>query len=425
MKRFRVRLRHLFPGTTVNRLWVRLSLAFGAVVFVSFAAIALVSAVIIRANVAEFDSTRQVGEIDAVAPDTITSTKGYLPVVVNGETVAYLDMTLNANRPHPARPLPFFNWDALLLTVVVVGGSVAILCAVLMSRSVIAPLNALAVTADAIGAGQWDRRVKVTGTTEIKSLAQSFNKMVDQLQRNETLRRNLVADVAHELRTPITALQANIYAILDDAYPMTKIEIAGLYDQIRMLSRLVKDLHELSQAESGLLPLDRQPTDFSETLAELIAPFRSVAESKEVRLALDIPANLPLVSVDEERINQVMHNLLNNALRYTPEEGTITIRVRSSGECLRVEVQDTGDGIPAEHLPNVFERFYRADFGRSRQRGGMGLGLAIAKAIIEAHNGSIRVSSSGVPGEGTTFVFEIPVIATDVHPQMSEAKIQA
>ena len=263
----------------------------------------------------------------------------------------------------------------LLLTVVVVGGGVAILCAVLMSRTFIAPLNELAVTADAIGAGKWDRRVRVTGTTEIKSLAQSFNKMVDQLQRNETLRRNLVADVAHELRTPITALQANIYAILDDAYPMTKTEIAGLYDQIRMLSRLVKDLHELSQAESGLLPLDRKPTDFSETLAELIAPFRSVAESKEVKLAIDIPANLPLVSVDEERINQVMHNLLNNALRYTPPDGTITIRVRSSGDCLRVEVQDTGDGIPAEHLPNVFERFYRADYGRSRQRGGMGLGL--------------------------------------------------
>ena len=393
----------------MNRLWVRLSIAFGGVVFVSFAVIALVSAVIIRANVAEFDSTRQVGQLEAVAPDQVTETKGLLPVVVKGQIVAYLDMT--GTRSRPPRPLPFLNWDVLLLTVVLVGGGGAILCAVLMSRT--APLNALAVTADAIGAGQWDRRVRVTGTTEIKSLAQSFNKMVDQLQRNETLRRNLVADVAHELRTPITALQANIYAILDDAYPMTKTEIAGLYDQIRMLSRLVKDLHELSQAESGLLPLDRKPTDFSETLAELIAPFRSVAESKDVKLKIDIPANLPVVSVDEERINQVMHNLLNNALRYTPEDGTITIRVRSAGECLRVEVQDTGDGISAEHLPNVFERFYRADYGRSRQRGGMGLGLAITKAIIEAHNGKISVSSAGIPGEGTTFVFEIPVLRAD------------
>jgi len=407
----------------MNRLWVRLSLAFGAVIFVSFAAIALVSAIIIRANVAEFDSTRQEGQLQAVAPDQVTETKGLLPVVVKGEVVAYLDMT--GNRSRPPRPFAFLNWDAILLTVVLVGGGVAILCAVLMSRSLIAPLNALAVTADAIGAGHWDRRVRVTGTTEIKSLAQSFNTMVDQLQRNETLRRNLVADVAHELRTPITALQANIYAILDDAYPMTKTEIAGLYDQIRMLSRLVKDLHELSQAESGLLPLDRKPTNFSETLAELIAPFRTVAESKEVRLAIDIPANLPIVSVDEERINQVMHNLLNNALRYTPPEGTITIRVRSLGECLCVEVQDTGDGIPAEHLPNVFERFYRADYGRSRQRGGMGLGLAIAKAIIEAHNGKISVSSTGIPGEGTTFVFEIPVLTAETPVGIFEGRVQA
>ncbi len=152
-----------------------------------------------------------------------------------------------------------------------------------------------------------------------------------------------------------------------------------------------------------MLPLDRQPVDFSQTLRELIAPFRSVAEDKAILLAVDIPAELPLVSADEERINQVMHNLLNNALRYTPSAGTITIRARGEDGCLRIEVQDTGEGIAPEHLPNVFERFYRADFARSRQRGGMGLGLAISKAIVEAHGGTIAVSSSGVAGEGTTF----------------------
>src|SRR5664279_980216 len=362
----------------MNRLWVRLSLVVSAVVFASFAAVALISVGIIRANLAEFDSARDAGGqtgrgIDALAPDQVTQTKGLLPVLVDGQTVAYINLTSNPLRPPPRLfPFSFISWEGLLLIVAAVGGGIAILSGVLMSRTLVAPLNALAVTADAVRAGDWNQRVPVKGTTEIKSLAQSFNTMIDQLQRNETLRRNLVADVAHELRTPITALQANIYAILDDAYPMTKTEIAGLYDQIRMLSRLVKDLHELSQAESGMLPLDRHPVDFSETLGDLIAPFRTVAESKEVKLVIDIPPNLPLVSVDEERINQVMHNLLNNALRYTPADGTITIRVRSAGECLRVEVQDTGDGIPAEHLPNVFERFYRADYGRSRQRGGMG-----------------------------------------------------
>ncbi len=127
-------------------------------------------------------------------------------------------------------------------------------------------------------------------------------------------------------------------------------------------------------------------------------------------MAVDIPEALPLVSADEERINQVMHNLLNNALRYTPSGGTITIRARGEDGCLRIEVQDTGEGIAPEHLPNVFERFYRADFARSRQRGGMGLGLAISKAIVEQHGGTIAVTSSGIPGEGTTFAVQLPII---------------
>ncbi len=399
----------------MSRLWVRLSVAFTAVALTSFITIVLISAFIIQLNLAEIEALRRAGlgedrPIEAVALDQVDMTQYVRPVIVDGETVAYVYPATNPIQNALPRNFQVIAGLNFLLVVAAVAGGMSIVFGILVSRTLTAPLNELAVTADAIGAGSWDRRVRVKGTAEIKSLAQSFNKMVDQLQHNEELRRNLVADVAHELRTPITALQANIYAILDDAYPMTKTEIAGLYDQIRMLSRLVKDLHELSQAESGSLPMDRQPIDFSATLGELIAPFRSVAESKEVRLEIDIPAQLPLVLADEERINQVMHNLLNNALRYTPPDGTITIRVRGAGERLRVEVQDTGEGIPAEHLPKVFERFYRVDYGRSRQRGGMGLGLAIAKAIIEAHKGTISVSSSGIPGEGTTFAFELPVM---------------
>ncbi len=396
---------------SLNRLWVRLSIAFSAVVFISLATIAIVNIGIIRANraeLAQFDQNQTpIQPIEALSPDQIDPTAQLIPIVVDGNTVAYVDM---ASLLKPPRPLQMLSWEEVILIAAAIVIVIGILFGVLMSRSLTKPLNRLAVTADAIGAGNWDQRVPVKGTTEIASLAQSFNKMVDQLQRNELLRRNLVADVAHELRTPITALQANVYAILDDAYPMTKTEIAGLYDQTRMLSRLIKDLHELSQAESGLLPLDRQPVDFSQTLRELIAPFRSVAEEKAVQLAVDIPAALPLVSADEERINQVMHNLLNNALRYTPSGGTITIRARGEDGCLRIEVQDTGEGIAPEHLPNVFERFYRADYARSRQRGGMGLGLAISKAIVEAHGGSIAVTSSGIPGEGTAFAVHLPTI---------------
>ena len=424
----------------MNRLWIRLSLAFTAVILVGFAIISAIGVTIIRANFEEIKAMREAAGtdrmIEAIAPDQVTSLDEVVPVVINGITVAYVDApraiqlavvainrvlenTRVSNEP-PVPEAPLFpiagptirvlTGEQFLLIVAAVVSTIGVLFGVLMSRTLAAPLNTLAVTADAIGAGDWKRRVHVKGTVETLSLAQSFNKMVDQLQHNEELRRNLIADVAHELRTPITALQANIYAILDDAYPLTKDEIAGLYEQIRLLSRLVTDLHELSQADAGVLPLYLKPLDFSQTLGELIAPFHTVAESKGVRLDTNIPAQLPLVCVDEERINQVLHNLLNNALRYTPEGGIISIAVKSTAETVCLEVRDTGTGIAPEHLPNVFERFYRADYARSRKTGGMGLGLAIAKAIVEAHHGKISASSSGIAGEGATFTIELPII---------------
>ena len=448
----------------MNRLWVRLSLAFCGVVFFSFFAVSAISLIIIRSNSAQFDSIERVKEpnglvtalqsyyedrqswdgVDAFMTGvesvfhfrpndtttlTLLDTDGNLifgempgddvsfaenvPVVVDGQTVASLVVFRpheEAKPPAPGFPrLPLEPEDVLLL-VIFVGSGIGILFGVLMSRTLTAPLDDLTKAAQDIGAGDWARRVQVKGTEETRSLAQSFNTMIEKLQRTERLRRSLVADVAHELRTPITALQASIYAILDDAFPMTKTEIAGLYEQTRMLSRLVEDLHELSQAEARQLPLHRIPVDFSEVLPEFVAPFRPVAEGKGVRLALDVPSGLPPVQVDVERINEVLHNLLNNALRHTPEGGTITIQARS-GENLQIAVQDTGEGITAEHLPNVFERFYRADYGRSRQAGGTGLGLAIAKAIIEAHDGEISVSSPGIPGQGTTFTIQLPVQA--------------
>jgi signal transduction histidine kinase len=453
----------------MNRLWVRLSLAFCGVVFFSFFAVSVISLLIIRANAAQFDSLARVKAPNGVIPalesyyeehqswdgvdsfmagvesvfqfrpndlTTLTLLDGdgnriygelavddakaveTVPITADDQTVAFLVVAQRPVDIHAPAPgflgfprLPLEPEDVLLL-VIFVGSGIGILFGVLMSRTLTAPLDDLSEAAEDIGAGNLARRVQVKGTAETRSLAQSFNTMIDKLQRTETLRRSLVADVAHELRTPITALQASIYAILDDAFPMTKTEIAGLYEQTRMLSRLVQDLHELSQAEARQLPLHRIPVDFGESLPEFVAPFRPVAEGKGVRLALDVPPELPRVQVDVERINEVLHNLLNNALRHTPEGGTITIQARSSEPAnLQIAVQDTGEGIAPEHLPNVFERFYRVDYGRSRQAGGTGLGLAIAKAIIEAHDGEISVSSPGIPGQGTTFTIQLPVQA--------------
>ncbi len=290
-----------------------------------------------------------------------------------------------------------------------VGSAIGILFGILMARNLTAPLDKLAEAAEDIGARHLDRRVEVGGPTEVVGLAQSFNNMAAALERAEKLRSNMVADLAHELRTPITALQSSLYAILDDAYPLTKSEIAGLYEQTRLLSRLVKDLQELSQAEAGQLAIHPLPVQPSQMLEELAAPFNYVTKHNGITLEIAIPPDLPAVQIDAERINQVMHNLLNNALRHTPKGGTITLRAENSDSRLLVTVKDTGDGIPPDHLSHVFERFYRADPSRSRDGGGAGLGLAIAKAIVEAHGGKIEVASKGIHGEGTTFTVQLPL----------------
>jgi two-component system OmpR family sensor kinase len=232
------------------------------------------------------------------------------------------------------------------------------------------------------------------------------------LEQAETLRRNLVADVAHELRTPLSVLQGNLRAILDDVYPLDKSEVARLYDQTRLLGRLVNDLRELAKAEAGQLELNLQPIDLAKLVADTVATFAPVAEAEDVTLSTHIPGDLPPVPADSARIVQVLHNLLANALRHTPAGGTISLRAGfDAGEYGRVwlAVQDTGEGIPPEHLSHVFDRFYRADPARSRSAGGAGLGLAIVRAIVESHGGQVSVASDGVPGGGSTFTVRLPI----------------
>ncbi len=183
--------------------------------------------------------------------------------------------------------------------------------------------------------------------------------------------------------------------------------MARLYEHTRFLSRLVNDLHELAQAEARQLPLDLQETNLSQLVATTAETFRPSAEAKGVALITQLPVDLPSLQIDAARITQVLQNLLANALRHTPAEGTITIRAEAVAEAVQLTIADSGDGIPPEHLPHIFDRFYRTHPARSRDRGGAGLGLAIARAIVEAHGGEISVTSTGVPGEGSTFVIRL------------------
>jgi two-component system OmpR family sensor kinase/two-component system sensor histidine kinase BaeS len=278
---------------------------------------------------------------------------------------------------------------------------------IVVSRTQTRPLAQLAATAYRFRRHELDQRAVVKGSVEVVEVAQAFNAMAEELQQSETLRRNLVADVAHELRTPLTVLQSRLYGMLDDMYPIEKAQIASLYDQTRLLGRLVDDLLELSRAEAHQLALNTQVATLEPMLEETISTFQLVAKDKNITLTAVIADGLPLIPVDVERLNQVIFNLVTNALRHTPSGGTIEVKASSDAAQLHIAVKDSGEGIPPEELPHVFERFYRVDRSRQRASGGTGLGLAIAKSIVDAHNGTLTASSE--PGCGAVFTVSLPL----------------
>lgn len=297
---------------------------------------------------------------------------------------------------------------AILLSALVAGGLAMILGAVLVA-GILRPLRALETGVDEVAQGNLTARVAARGNDEVARLAASFNAMAASLQRQEELRRRLVADIAHELRTPLTVLQGNLQAMLDGVYPLERGEIRSVYDETRLLARLVNDLHELAQAEAGNLALARQPVDAGAVAVAVVAAFRATAREREIGLETTVPDRLLLVDADPERLEQMLHNLLGNALRHTPAGGTVGIQVDAVDGWIHFLVTDSGPGIGPDALPHIFDRFYRA--GDSRMRadsltGSAGLGLAIVKALAQAHGGEVGVNSK--PGQGATFRIALP-----------------
>jgi len=347
------------------------------------------------------------------------------PISAHGQLAGYLLVQAGSGGAMSMAGQHFLaQVNGALLQAGVLAGGLGLLLGVVIARGLAAPLSRLSSAARQIARGKLDERVPIAGAAEIADTARAFNEMAAGLQQAERLRQHMIADIAHELRTPLTVIQGNLRAILDDVYPLEKAEITTIYDETVMLSRLVGDLRELAQAEAGRLTLDLQPVDVAPLMRSAIAPFETAAAEQGVTLVADLPDALPPVLADLDRVRQVLHNLVANALRYTPAGGMITLRAtRTEGRGLRTElntspssvlftVEDTGQGIASADLPHVFERFWRADRSRARDQGGSGLGLAIAKQLIEAHSGQIGVESQ--IGVGSQFWFRLPVAETPV-----------
>ncbi|MBI5563768.1 MAG: HAMP domain-containing protein [Chloroflexi bacterium] len=335
-----------------------------------------------------------------------------LPITTNNQITGYLLLGAQGRgtlSPNEQNFLDQLRGTLILAALIAAGLGIAI--GLLMSRTLAAPLSKLSGAARAFAAHQWDQRVAVDGTQEMADVATAFNDMADSLQQAEVLRRNLMADVAHELRTPLTVIQGNLRAILDGVYPLEREEIATLYDETRLLQRLVDDLRELALAEAKQLKLNTLPIDLRPLIEATAGNFGAAAETQAITLTARFPDQLPPVQVDADRVGQVVRNLVGNALRHTLTGGSIAVEVTTTTDRVRVSVIDSGEGIPPEDLPHVFDRFYRGDRSRARSSGGSGLGLAITKSLIEAMGGAIGVDSQS--GAGSTFWFTLP-IARDV-----------
>ena len=264
--------------------------------------------------------------------------------------------------------------------------------------------------ADAVAGGDLSVRVPAQGRGEFNQLMTSFNRMVEELELSDQRRRNLTADVAHELRTPLQVIQGNLEGILDDVYAPTPEHIAATLDETRQLARLVEDLRVLSQAEAGQLPMTWEAVNVAELVADAQTSFAGQAEAREIALqvAIEGTADDLTISADYGRLDQILNNLLANALRHTPAGGTVTVRATPDDGGVQLLVADTGEGIPPADLPYVFDRFWRGDRARTHGAGaGSGLGLAIARQLVQAHGGEITVSSE--MGKGTEFAITLPV----------------
>jgi len=333
-----------------------------------------------------------------------------LPDLSQSQVVGYLFLTPLTQSPVGLTALQILTSEMgrYFMAGACLAVAVAIILTIFLSRRILAPVKSLTLAAQRLGKGDFSQRVNIKEKSEIGELATTFNRMAADLERDEKLRRDLVADIAHELRSPLTNVRGYLEAIRDGIIVPDEHTVNTIYDETMLLSRLIEDLQELSLAESGQLKLYCQNEDIGNIITQAITAVMAKASIKDIKLSVELPGGLPAVFIDRQRIKQVLLNLLTNALTHTPSGRSITVSAEQVGDHIAVCVADNGEGIPPDELPFIFERFHRVDKSRTRLTGGSGLGLTIARYFVEAHKGTITAWSE--PGKGSRFTFTLPAV---------------
>jgi signal transduction histidine kinase len=330
-----------------------------------------------------------------------------IQVMVGGKQVGTILMARQATGFNSQETLFLQRTNQALLFAILGALVVALVMGILLARTLTGPLQALTQAAQSITRGQLEQQVKVRSNDEIGQLASAFNRMSQEVARVNQLRRQMTADIAHDLRTPLTVISGYIESMRDGVFKPTPQRLSLIYSEIERLQNLVGDLRMLSLADAGELSLNPQRIPPKTLLDRAANLFQHKAEQQNVVIYVNASDDLPEIMVDEARMMQVMGNLISNALRYTPSEGEVTLSAEFSGSMVEISIHDTGVGIAAEELPNIFDRFHRTDSSRHSESGESGLGLAIVKALVELHGGS--TSAESTPGKGTAIHLLFPV----------------
>lgn len=326
-----------------------------------------------------------------------------------------------------AQAQPWQAFQAVVQQALLVSGFAALTAAIVVSlfvsRRIVEPLLTLTTVSKRLAEGFYRERTRISSDDEIAQLSQSVNQLADALDTTERRRLALLADVTHELRTPLATIGGYMEGLLDGVIKPSTQTFSLLLNETSRLQRLIEDLELLSRVEAGQLPVVARRTNLEEVLAGVVAQFEPIFTPNQVSVELEVEARLPHVWADPDRVNQVLINILSNAYRYTPPGGRVVVRAAYHEQMVVVTVTDTGVGIEAEHLPHIFERFYRVDKSRARQSGGSGIGLAIARHLVYAQGGEIWASSEG-KGKGATFSFSLPLAPAMVE-EPAPARLEA